>query len=244
MTVRRPAYQAALCGDRSNILAAAELAGFTLSNVKDGIKIDYAKKLLQMKKKETSLILHASTIAEYLKVQRIPRGLRSSLTPALLMEDREYIIKWYALCNAHSMDLMFLTVQHLQVSIIDIQKEIKKMEKDLKKESTSEYMDKIMREIRDNISKLRASILQTKLTKFERDTKDYQLDRVYTWAEERRKTCRREWNLNKTSSGDLFWSDSGVSLGERSTTSQKGGNIKQQKELQGARPKERKPVRD
>lgn len=53
--------------------------------------------------------LHDSTLAEYLKVQRIPKGLRSSLTP-ILKDYMEYQEKWCALCNWHSLHLMLLTV--------------------------------------------------------------------------------------------------------------------------------------
>lgn len=61
------------------------------------MQVDYARKLEQLKKRETSLNLHAFTLMEYMKAQRIPRGLRSSLTPILLKDDTAYCERWQAI---------------------------------------------------------------------------------------------------------------------------------------------------
>lgn len=49
------------------------------------------------------------------------------------------------------------------------------------------------------MEKLKNQIMQNKLKKFERDTRDYQHDRVYTWADERikyRRINKKRMSLN------------------------------------------------
>lgn len=140
-----------------------------------------------------NLTLHASTLTEYLKTQRIPRGLRCSLTPILLKEDIEYRNKWYALCNRHSLDLMLLTVKHLQAAINKIQEEIVTIEEDIKSTATIAEFNKAHEDIKANIEKMRQQLMQNKIKKFERDTKDYLLNKVYTWADDR----KTKWRLNQ-----------------------------------------------
>lgn len=176
--------------ERARILLNAEEAGLKWAdNASDG-KINNTKKLEQLRKKEINLTLHASTLTEYLKMQRIPRGLRCSLTPILLKDDTEYQNRWYALCNRHSLDLMLLTVKHLQGAINKTQDEINVVIPEIKNSSTPAEFDKLQEEISTNIRKMREQLMQTKIKKFERDTKDYLFNRVYTWAEEKKPRWR------------------------------------------------------
>lgn len=184
--------------ERTRILFNAEEAGLKWAdNAGDG-KINNVKKLEQMRKKEINLTLHASTLTEYLKAQRIPRGLRCSLTPILLKDDAEYQSKWYALCNRHSLDLMLLTVKHLQVAIKKTQDEISTILPEVKNSSTPAEFDKLQEEISVNIRKMREQLMQTKIKKFERDTKDYLFNRVYTWSEEKKPRWRPHGKERKT----------------------------------------------
>lgn len=177
--------------ERANIIQQAENAGYTWSKSKDTTQVNDIKRHENLMRRETSLIIHASTLVEYIKAQRIPRGLRSTLTPILLKDDLLYQERWTAICNQFSLDLMVLTIQHLQKAITEIKEEIKKVDIECKITNTIEKYDEIQKNLQENISKFKAQLMQNKCKKIERDTRDYKFNRVYTWAEER--TTARKW---------------------------------------------------
>lgn len=41
--------------------------------------------------------------------------------------------------------------------------------------------------LKNNINKMREEMLQNKIRKFERDTRDYKFNRVYSWMDDRKK---------------------------------------------------------
>lgn len=122
--------------DRYNILHNAEGSGLVWNKNEQDNKNSCAKQLEQLMKKELNLMLHASTLTQYLKVQHIPRQLRSSLMPILLKEDIKYQNKWFNLSNCYSLDLMYLTVEHLQQAIKNLKIENSKVDTELKESST------------------------------------------------------------------------------------------------------------
>lgn len=144
------------------------------------------QKLEALKKKEVSLQLHATTLAEYIKANRIPRGLRTTLTPNLLSDDLSYTREWYGLCNAFSLDLMYLTIKHLNERLIGLQKEITEVEDEIKLQVTAEKYVEIETNINEGLGKLKEGILKVKKRKFERDSRDYHNDQVYTWNKKKR----------------------------------------------------------
>lgn len=197
--------------ERAVILQQAENAGYTWGTTNEPNITNYPKQLEQLKKKEANLFLHASTLTEYIKVKRIPRGLRSTLMPMLLKNDTTYQQKWLALCNRHSLDLMLLTVQHLHQAVQSVKEEIATLDIEFKNSSPATDYNRTHDELKINIDKLRDQLMQNKLRKFERDMHDYQQDRVYTWATERSKyrtfKGRRNPNVN-TSERSTTESDS------------------------------------
>lgn len=166
--------------ERFNILQQAEKAGFVWNTANMSSGANHPRQLEQLKKKEVNLTLHASTLTEYLKAKRIPRGLRSNLTPMLLKEDKIYKQRWEALCNQNSLDLMFLTVQHLQKAALDVKQEIIKVDVEFKTNSSASDYNRTHYKLKTNMEKLKNQIMMMKLKKFEPDTRDYQFDRVYT----------------------------------------------------------------
>lgn len=151
---------------------------------------DATQKLEGLKRKETTLSLHLSTLVEYIKVNRIPRGLRTTLTPNLLTDDSEFVKHWYGMCNQFSQDLMLLTVKHLQERLNTLKEDITRVEAELSSKHTAEQYAEILKNIDNIVSKLRENIVKTKTRKFDRDAKDYELNEVYTWQKKRR-TQRR-----------------------------------------------------
>lgn len=170
--------------ERDLILTQVGTSGQALFNPAEST--DVSVKLESLKRKELTLSLHSTTLAEYIRVQRIPRGLRSNLTPNLLLDDKEYISHWYGICNQFSFDLMLLTIKHIQLALRPIQEQISTIEKEIEQLLTAEKLVDTQRRINETTTKLRENILKVKLRKFRRDTQDYEADRVYTWNKARK----------------------------------------------------------
>lgn len=75
--------------------------------------------------------LHEVTLAEYYKLQMIPRGLRVRLTPTLFSQNKDFKTKFAQILNKCSFDIMTLTVQFLQQERTLVQQEIVQLEEQL-----------------------------------------------------------------------------------------------------------------
>lgn len=175
--------------DRELILSQVDTSDLALPGT-SSIADTAAQKLETLRKKEVTLHLHSSTLVEYIKNKRIPRGLRTNLTPNLLADDHEFIKNWYGLCNQFSTDLMFLTVKHLQERLKSIKEEIEQIENELRRNNPIEKFNEIVGSISESTSKLRENILKIKKRKFDRDARDYEQNQVYTWNKKRRNNPR------------------------------------------------------
>lgn len=143
-----------------------------------------------LRRKEVTMTLHASTLAEYVRSYKIPRGLRSPLTPNLLNTDEEFTRHWYGISNQYSRDLMLLTIKHLQIAINKTKEEIADAEHTLRQTCPADKLEHTLALIDENIEKLHSTILQVKMKKLERDNKDYETNQVYTWSKTRRANRR------------------------------------------------------
>lgn len=115
-----------------------------------------------------------------------------------------------------------MTVKHLQAAINKIQEEIVTIEEDIKSTATIAEFNKAHEDIKANIEKMRQQLMQNKIKKFERDTKDYLLNKVYTWADDR-KTKWRPQNKPRNKTGSTASSEaSGAEAGEKTHKPYKG----------------------
>lgn len=145
--------------------------------------VDLKRRLEYLLKRQTNFRLHATTLAEYLKVKRIPRGLRILLKPTLCRDNEEFVSRWRMILNKCSLDLIALTIQELQKDLIEIEKEVDTTKVSLEKSSNREEWQNIIRELDLTITKHREEIERIKIRKFRRDTQDYKFNCVYTWYE-------------------------------------------------------------
>ncbi|CAJ0967908.1 unnamed protein product [Ranitomeya imitator] len=90
-----------------------------------------------------SLELHSITIAKYIKTQRIPRGLRVSLRPTLFQDNPEFCSKFEQILNKCSVDLMTLTLDHLNKDIKSSQDKVSSIESQLKDSLPKEEFDSV-----------------------------------------------------------------------------------------------------
>ncbi|XP_073437750.1 uncharacterized protein [Dendrobates tinctorius] len=130
---------------------------------------------------QTNLELHCATLSEYLRVQRIPRGLRVPLRPTLFSDSIDFCQKFEQILNKCSFDLMTLTVEHLQTSINKSRDSIKNIESQLASSSTSEELTTLKDKLKGIIDQHKRDTEQRKRIKFQRDTEDYNNNRVYHW---------------------------------------------------------------
>lgn len=204
--------------DRELILSQVTSAEtFISSSSIDGN--DVTARLESLRRKETTLSLHLSTLVEYIKANRIPRGLRTSLTPNLLTDDNEFVSHWYGMCNQFSQDLMLLTVKHLQERLNLMKVDIEKTEEELANKLTTDKCTEAIRSIESVVSKLKENILKTKTRKFERDAKDYELNEVYTWQKKRRAKRRPSPPHSRPQTSRNIAADTSTSDSEGSGTS-------------------------
>ncbi|CAJ0952688.1 unnamed protein product [Ranitomeya imitator] len=82
-------------------------------------------------RRAVNLELHIITIAEYLRVQGIPRGLRVPLQPTFFREDKDYCTKFEHILNKCSADLMTLTLSYLQKNLDTVNAQINAIDSQL-----------------------------------------------------------------------------------------------------------------
>ncbi|OCT76154.1 hypothetical protein XELAEV_18031343mg [Xenopus laevis] len=178
--------------ERAEILSSVSESLTDLQDVFVAPDKEVKRRIESLAKKEISLNLHCSTLAEYAKVSRIPRGLRCTLLPFFNKDDKQFMDKWYAILNRCSLKLMIQTIQGLQINIKTTQQELTSATSELRSRITSDEYNKFNCELQVSLADFRADIVQKKLQKYKQDTLDYESNRVYTWAAERKRTRTQE----------------------------------------------------
>ncbi|XP_044142234.1 uncharacterized protein LOC122933714 [Bufo gargarizans] len=140
---------------------------------------DYTRDLRRL----TSLILHCSTLTEYHKNNRIPRGLRSHLRPTLFKDDADFCDRFENIINKCSFDLMLLTIDKARHTIEDLQKQITATEEQLSSILPTEEWTTLKEKTSKQTSEYQKYTEGTKRAKFIRDAEDYRLNRVYRWRD-------------------------------------------------------------
>lgn len=126
--------------------------------------------------------LHASTLVQYHRARRIPRGLRLAIKPMLFRfnQNKEFMERWYSVLNKCSLDLILLLIQELTKVIKEISEEISVLKTDLTERMDSEDWEKALQEINKKLDTYEKELQEGKLRKYKRDTLDYKLNEVYT----------------------------------------------------------------
>ncbi|CAJ0959891.1 unnamed protein product [Ranitomeya imitator] len=174
----------------------------------------------------TALDLHLITLAEYHKVQRIPRGLRVPLRPTLFQENTDYCVKFESILNKCSMDLIVLTIDFLQKEISELKKKISTSEQQLIETSSSEDFKALKTKLDNTISEFRNNLQEKKRVKFLRDADDYRNNQVYLWRStgsfRRPRTFQRSFSSISNSSDSDFGPSRGSFLEGRRARKYRG----------------------
>lgn len=145
----------------------------------DGVSLLTLKKLQE---KETRLYLHAVTLSDYLRLKKIPRGLRIIKNLMLGKENETFCDRWYEILNKCSLDLMALTIQETSLQLHKVKEDINLFKQSLEEKVTNEERRVQMLKECENIRQtLEKEIKEFKKNKFERDMGDYQRGAVYRW---------------------------------------------------------------
>ncbi|XP_069614940.1 uncharacterized protein [Ranitomeya imitator] len=162
----------------SNIFrqGASSTAGEAVTPNKDLIKI-YRNALF----KKTRLWWNRATLENYMDKQIIPRGLRVQLYPSFELEDDVLIKRWTSAATTCSLDFIQIIIDKNTMSLQTIDSQIEDYEKQLVKDIPVDNLDKIMTEINKDVDRWENEICQSKIKKFQRDTNDYDTDKIYRW---------------------------------------------------------------
>lgn len=138
-------------------------------------------KLQKFLKKEMRLWWDIASLKQYLKDERIPRGLRIKKFPSFDVESETFKKQWLEILNEASFKLMGLIVKHEQDSLEHLHGEISKTQDKLKQfKDTSEFVERDHK-LNQVLNNLEDEITKTKRSKFIRDKHDYTEGKVYNW---------------------------------------------------------------
>ncbi|OCT96826.1 hypothetical protein XELAEV_18009041mg [Xenopus laevis] len=140
------------------------------------------RELERLKRKTVSYDLHLRTLAEYIKMQRIPRGLRVRLYPTLFAQDKEFCQKWEAIVNKCSNDLILATMEQIQKELPEMERAVETEAELIRNSFPAEAVAEGTSKLTDHLDKFRVEVEARKRSKFQRDAADYASGRVYRWA--------------------------------------------------------------
>ncbi|OCT56126.1 hypothetical protein XELAEV_18001964mg, partial [Xenopus laevis] len=152
---------------------------FPFSNTDD--TTDLCRRLEKNMIKEMRLWWDISTLEYYLKVGRIPRGLRIRKFPAFSDISRDFVEAWNNTLSACSSKLMELIIGFHTKKHSLIQSDIKEVQLELLKYEAKVDTAELLNEIKQRVNKCETEVKRTKREKFLRDKRDYELNRVYDW---------------------------------------------------------------
>ncbi|KAM9330875.1 piwi-like protein 1 [Gastrophryne carolinensis] len=121
-----------------------------------------------------------SSLTKYVQNAMIPRGLRIRKVPATIYSEN-FQKEWNTILTNASMDLMRLIITHEEEKLKEIQKNIVDLENSFKQFESIAHFEDNMDRLRKSLDTMEAQIMEIKRNKYQRDTDDYRLDRIYTW---------------------------------------------------------------
>lgn len=141
---------------------------------------EHRVRLERLYHKETRLKMHGSTLSEYWRNRRIPRGLRIPKPPTLCKHNPEFLRKWSEILNKCSLDLMLLIIEQVTADVKETHENIVSLEEQIKTTPHVDF-DSLRVSIETSMKKYSDNLKEIKLRKYKRDTEDYLRNEVYPW---------------------------------------------------------------
>ncbi|XP_056419185.1 uncharacterized protein LOC130360660 [Hyla sarda] len=133
-------------------------------------------------KRLLSLSLHLSTLGEYYKTSRIPRGMRIQPRDNAHMGNPEFRQRYEMIANRYSLDLILLNMEFLQRDVAVSKEKTKSAEITLKSLLIDNDFEKIQSKHVSYLQKVKSDLENVKKHKWFRDTADYANNKVYLWG--------------------------------------------------------------
>ncbi len=131
--------------------------------------------------KEIQYTLHGSTLSEYWRASRIPRGLRIQKTPTIGVGDPWFCKKWCEIMNKVSLDPTLLVIEFTQKELKKVREEIEETKASIIASHSEVNFNQQLELLHTSMAEFKRGIQQKKIRKFRRNTLDYKERRVYPW---------------------------------------------------------------
>lgn len=160
--------------DAERILMPSDFLGGSMSCDEFRVKLE------RLRQKETRKLMHGTTLSEYWRNKKIPRGLRMQKAPTIGMDDENFVKRWGEILNKCSLDLMLLIIEQCSTEAQQIKAEIQTQETLLKEMSGSDF-SALEAAINESTNHYRQKLHAMKLKKYKKVTDDYLRNEVYEW---------------------------------------------------------------
>ncbi|OCT89753.1 hypothetical protein XELAEV_18018372mg [Xenopus laevis] len=144
------------------------------------------KELEKIKRKQIAYELHAQTLGEYVKIKRIPRGLRSNLRPTMFSKNEQFCQKWEAILNKCSIDLMVAIIEETHKELPKVLQNVTEVETKLRNHASPAMLAEGKSKLTTHLQDFRMEVQARKRHKFQRDAADYEEGNVYRWETQRK----------------------------------------------------------
>lgn len=176
------------CTARTDMMADI----FNSSDIPTELESDSKQLMWDLEKllmKETKIWWDFTTLKKYVEFKMVPRGLRLKKIPTTIYND-SFLEKWNSILTTCSFKLIDLIISFEETELNVTRDEIKVAQDNLKKLKIGEEYKTLDEKINKNIADLQKSITEMKKSKFNRDSRDYQTNQVYTWNRNKGPTPR------------------------------------------------------
>ncbi|XP_056379811.1 uncharacterized protein LOC130275636 [Hyla sarda] len=146
--------------------------------------IDVKRSFEYESKRLINMELHLTTLGEYYRSKRIPRGMRSRLRPSVYTESVDFKRRFEEISDRYALDIILLNLDHLQSELTAVQARVLDLEQSLPKMLSGDEFSAYMDSNRERLDKFRNEVMDTKKRKWYRDQMDYTKGRVYTWNQQ------------------------------------------------------------
>lgn len=110
--------------------------------------------------------MHGSTLSEYWRNKKIPRGLRIQKAPAIGKHDENFVKRWGEILNKCSLDLMLLIINQVSTEASTVKAEIEKKKVDLREKFGANFAS-IESSIKTTVHQYKDKLLNIKLKKIQ-----------------------------------------------------------------------------
>lgn len=180
----------------------------------EGLKSKFLR-LERLRKSEIAKWWDGATLKEYLRLERVPRDLRSTIFPTYDDLEEDLLLIWEKELIGNSMRLMNILIESADRKVLKAIEEIDILEKEILDMNLVDVTKKNYTILEEILGKFEDDIKERKARKLKRDEIDYLSGRVFTFAKKFDSLVRNDLQRKGSKSSII----SGLSGASSSTTS-------------------------